>query len=985
MHFVKQQNNLVKNYFTHYQKNSNKDTILTKYIKKNKIKENQNQLKKMFQYSEEKNKENILENKHKTEPFLMKLHNFEKGDYVYSFVLDIEKNNKPFQEGIVSQEYSKNEVSFLPISIKGKNNKIFFNQQGDFIGISLPFQHETSEINYIITTNYIYYFLNCYVIHYIENKSHKPNLDLSNLFEDFKEIKDKTKIKYFLKVILKTKDNILDNQESVHNEEKDNKIVESDICIDENGFFLGIKYKDKFINVNKLFQNYSICSECYKKMINYKNEEPKKNQKKEDINDKNFSQDSFKEKIKELSLITFLVRSANFLGSGFIYKVEKLDSNNKYKYYVLTNRHVIFEENKNNISYSLYNKYFGSQQIDSLNFIHNKIEYDDIGIVTFEEDINNESQKKFQKVTNILKYAFPKEDVEIIQGEDIYSMGCQMSFLPKINLIPITQNDILNQFIRLFSQNFQNTNLNMNDFLEKIPKHYLDIPHIVSAIELNLLKKGSIIYLNNKDINFNIKIDGGNSGGPVFNQKGQIIGMNRSIIKNSVFTDEFSQSIDIRHIKSRLMKERWKEQDYLNKKNINFLSLEIENFKNHFRNHLINSKKKEILTIFIEELYSFFREKQELLISNENDISYILVFSNPYLLGKKENQSKFNINLITNYDFKDQIFSIDPSKENINIELSLDSKKEKPKFVITFKKINLENPSNIHIVKRSFNIDDFNSNSKDKNNDLMSSFLSLELFNSEKKHELNENYNDLEKIKKSFIVWKKEDDLEGNGIIFHKEKLKNNNFLYFVLSNYNTNDLDYFNKIKNFFSDSVELMIYQFDSYRKEKTKINSFYSSEDKKLALMTFESNCDYDIAKLKLTSELSVGEKIYFLINIYNENYYPQIFKSNIGSIFENKNTFLFDSVFDLKTKKFLDLIPLNFLCFDKEGNFIGFNDMIKYNKSSIPSHFIQCSFLKQENLVNLFIKSKLKENFNIIFTLGFLLTVFFILIKKIPIYL
>ncbi|MDV3179098.1 MAG: hypothetical protein Q8855_02530, partial [Candidatus Phytoplasma australasiaticum] len=63
-----------------------------------------------------------------------------------------------FQEGIISEEYDQNQSNTLSISIKGKNNKIFFNKRGEFIGISFPQQSHKMEINYIITSNYIYNF-----------------------------------------------------------------------------------------------------------------------------------------------------------------------------------------------------------------------------------------------------------------------------------------------------------------------------------------------------------------------------------------------------------------------------------------------------------------------------------------------------------------------------------------------------------------------------------------------------------------------------------------------------------------------------------------------------------------------------------------------------------------------------------------------------------------------------------------------------------
>ncbi|MEZ0180570.1 hypothetical protein AB6A63_03045, partial ['Camptotheca acuminata' phytoplasma] len=140
-------------------------------FKKNEIKETTNEI-----------KETTNEIKEKT--FELSTHYFKKGETVYAFNLDNQEGNtESFQEGIVSDNYNSYDTKYLPISIKGKNNKIFFNKDWAFIGISAPKQDPAEELNYIITSNSIFYYL-CY-IHYSDeqqNLKDDQSLDLGNYF-----------------------------------------------------------------------------------------------------------------------------------------------------------------------------------------------------------------------------------------------------------------------------------------------------------------------------------------------------------------------------------------------------------------------------------------------------------------------------------------------------------------------------------------------------------------------------------------------------------------------------------------------------------------------------------------------------------------------------------------------------------------------------------------------------------------------------------
>ncbi|WP_212380321.1 S1 family peptidase ['Cynodon dactylon' phytoplasma] len=963
--FKKQQIELIKNFIikkqamriaNHNKKNTNNQ----------KIKINQNKIKKIFD----------LNNKINSDPkqifFELKKYNFQKGDYVYAFVLDNnEENQKPFQEGIVSKDYNENQMYFLPISIKGKNNKIFFNKDGDLIGISLPTQNKKSEVNYIITSNLIFHLINCFLWH-------NHNIDL---FQINPEMNQQTK--YCISLTIK-------EAEKNQNEQKTEKL---DICLNQQGFFIGLKMGDKFLSKSQIFQKYSLCLECLEKLTNSDNDNQNninkenvvflnnnltQNETQNNLNEidqqlfssseENYEK-KLKEKIQDLSKITFLVYLKRSLGSGFIYKTEKSFLDNKYRYYMLTNRHVIETDQKNN-NILIFNKYFTVQKVKSLLFIENKKDYDDLAILTFEEEINPENEEKFEKVNKILDYAFPKDkNVDIIQGDEVYSMGSQVSILPSINLLlKPTEYDF----------NILEKYLNKELYNKMIELYTRE--NIKKKIEKNLLKKGHIISFNDKIITFNITIDDGNSGGPVFNKKGQIVGINRSTIQHSLIVDYFSQSININHIQKILDENYWKENEYFKQKKIDFLKKEMLDFKDILQKNVYSNEKNPKFTIFIDELLFLFMEKKK-NISHDRDhyqFNPIVLFSTP-IIKNKTNELKIMINFFKKLDLPEQIFYFDPSKEIVKLELNIEKNNNNNQFLL---KIIKENEQNVILESKKFYFElekDLKEEFLFKDIRDINYFLSFELYHFIPQNQINSQ----EKIKKSLVVWYKEDDdIEGNGIIFHKEKLSNGNFLYYVLSNYN-GYVSILDELKNILFDQTEIITYKSNIYEKEKIKINSFYSNNMNNLVLMSFESDYEYDVAQITPNSEISTGDEIYFLTNFNNENYFPQIFKSNIGNILEEKKSFLFDSVFDLKEKTTLKYFQLNFLCFDKEGNFIGFNDHIKYkNNKFIPSHFIQGSFLKNENLLHLFSKSILKEKFNIVFTNIFIFIYFYILLKKIP---
>jgi hypothetical protein len=475
--------------------------------------------------------------------------------------------------------------------------------------------------------------------------------------------------------------------------------------------------------------------------------------------------------------------------------------------------------------------------------------------------------------------------------------------------------------------------------------------------EINLLKKGSIIYHNEKEINFNIQIDSGNSGGIVFNNQGQIIGMNRSVLQGDTTTDSFSQAINIIHINERFeeMKKRPNENpNFQDKEYQKSLQNKIVLFQTKFKKNEPNK-----INIYFQDLLHL-KQKQ--------------LFFSSSLKEDKNDKTRFIVDLIGNYDYKEVIFFINPTQEDLKINFQQIEDTNEPKILqIILQKINKKNQKITSSYECKFDIDELYKSDN--------SFLSLELKNVNKNSDIEVQ----NRIKNSLIVWNKDNQKNGNGVIFHKKELANNKFLYYVLSNYNSDyeitDHKYktintfINNFINVFSDEINIITSTHDEgKRKEKGYLQSFLFDKND-LTLLTFESNYDYPIVEIKKISDLQIGEEIYYLFNSDNKVNFPQFFKSKVGSLKEESG--LFDSVFNLKYKK----KKLNFLFFDKENNFIGINDIVSDNFNT-PLHFVKTSNIKEENVEKLFQYQKLKNNTNQIFSIVFINIIVFISIIFLP---
>lgn len=259
----------------------------------------------------------------------------------------------------------------------------------------------------------------------------------------------------------------------------------------------------------------------------------------------------------------------------------------------MTNRHVIktyFSKSQiepNTKSIALENKAIGMNAIKAqlYAFIDNDREYDDIAILTFQinEEIN--TQAIDQSIQKYVNFENNKKEIPITQGNIVYALGCQKGCKKQDKLF-----------------------LLLNGISICLLHNVLNIK--------NLFKQGIISYFNEREINSDMTLDPGNSGGPLFDAQGQLIGMNKSYYKDV----RISQSININYIKKQfyaILEEKQKES-FPYRRLIALNSPEQDNFITKTK---ITSLQEALSTSQTKEDINIQITLEDLFLSGKNQLS----------------------------------------------------------------------------------------------------------------------------------------------------------------------------------------------------------------------------------------------------------------------------------------------------------------------------------------------------------------------------
>ncbi|WP_349402066.1 S1 family peptidase [Candidatus Phytoplasma solani] len=597
---------------------------------------------------------------------------------------------------------------------------------------------------------------------------------------------------------------------------------------------------------------------------------------------------------KDLNTVTVCVNTGFSLGTGII--VKKKDSDN---YYVLTNRHVIktffYESLKllNNINpITLTNKNLGLKEVEAklFAFIRNNREYDDIAILTFKMD-SEENKNKIDSIIN--KYIDFNENIKIpiTQGEEVYALGCQKGLQETKKTI---------SFIEWF---FQLSHQERNKYKK------------------NLFKQGIISYFNEREINSDMTLDPGNSGGPLFNSKGKLIGMNKSYYKDV----RISQSINLNHIKKQFY-------SILNKHK---QSPQIISFESPEKESSITEEKIKYLSKNLEEI-NVQIILEDLLNLNQKTIDF----------KRKNNLFKNKILTIQLHGLETLQFVACNFEKYEHLEISWRYDSETNIYFLTSKIYIKENPS-IPIYEENIGI------KKENINKLFLVFniknFSYDNLLNKKEEELKLNANLIEEKNITAII-KKEilqtlvlcQNHQNNqnpslGVIINKENLndKNKKFLYTVLLQKSD--------IINLISPQIKITIQtpyglqdEEGNYQYITTPFNHF--------SYITFVSNKNYPIAKIKLEVEEKklLGETIYLISDcndVSDKALAPHIFQSHLATEMNQEkpqimvDTTFLKECFNPNNNEHYN----NWFIFNSQGNLINVcdkKDIATFNKQAFP---------------------------------------------------
>ncbi|CCP88696.1 conserved hypothetical protein [Candidatus Phytoplasma solani] len=559
----------------------------------------------------------------------------------------------------------------------------------------------------------------------------------------------------------------------------------------------------------------------------------------EDAEDKQ----DFKTLIKNLNQITVLVDTGYSLGTGIIIQEEK------NQYYVLTNRHVIktyFSKSQiepNTKSIALENKAIGMNAIKAqlYAFIDNDREYDDIAILTFQinEEIN--TQAIDQSIQKYVNFENNKKEIPITQGNIVYALGCQkglqetrqtVSFIEWYFNLPLTQR----------------------------PQY-----------KKNLFKQGIISYFNEREINSDMTLDPGNSGGPLFDAQGQLIGMNKSYYKDV----RISQSININYIKKQfyaILEEKQKES-FPYRRLIALNSPEQDNFITKtkitsLQEALSTSQTKEDINIQITLEDLFLSGKKPIIFKRGTQENKLLTIQ---LHGLESLQ--FVTCNFDNYDRLEISWEYDKKTEIYALTSQLFAKKDPHKTTYS-ETINIKK-ENISKLFFLFKIQDFS----------YVNFLTKQEKVLEQKNIKLTDKKDINAVIKQEIlqtlVLCQSDQTTNLGVIIDKTRQDENRFLYTVLLQQNNDDFTNF--IDNIVSSKIKITIKtpyglqdEKGTYQYVTTPLNLFNQ--------ITFISDKDYQVAQQRLNADLLLGETLYLISDcndVSDQALTPHIFQSHLAN--------------------------------------------------------------------------------------------------------
>ncbi len=639
--------------------------------------------------------------------------------------------------------------------------------------------------------------------------------------------------------------------------------------------------------------------------------------------------------LKDLNSITLLIDTGYNLGTGIIVYKEQINTHTKY--YALTNRHVIenfYHKTNPQKQITIKNNQGLNSQAQLYAFINNNRECDDIAIITFTIENSNTTQKLNEVLAKYIN--FDKDtQIPIHQGEQVWALGCQKGLETTQFQKPIT--------------------IKWHEWYFNL------IPDERPPYKQNLFKTGVIIFLDEKKINSDLTLDSGNSGGPLFNDEGKLIGINKSF--NEIL--RISQSININYVKQKfydLLKSKKEKTTNSNPNNIAFKTIKTNNNNiakelQNLENEKLNQQKPYIQTdIFLEDLYTYIKEqtKQKIIFQNKDNQETLLTINFHGLetiqLVNFDNHkyNQLEISLASDNEFS---ISLQIQMFDYNNKKSYEETIQIPKIII--------DKMFLSFTKQTFSYNSILEKQKkilEKQKKILETNIKLAKTNSKSPIKPNTFYNLFDN--KEQII--KEDMLKtivlcqdyynyqniNLGVIINKKAINNfdNTFIYTVIlqkkgTSLDTSDL--LDTFQNICNENVKITTQTPFGLQNEKGKYKTI-AIQNSPFSYITFESRTNYPVCAFTPNKQLLLGEKIYLISNynnISNQALSPHIFQSHLALLDNQKNaaitidsTFL-ENYFDLEETNYYN----NWFTFDSQGNLINIcsqQDICDLHKSKFP---------------------------------------------------